>query len=207
MKLRTIFSLLTLGLALAAPAQASRSFCCSLDDGNRSCGDVLPEVCHNRAYVELNERGVRVRSVEAPLNAAQQAVRDSQLKKQKEADLQALDQKRRDTALLATYATDKELDRARDRLIAELERSIKNAEAKLEAANKEKAKLAKDGEFYKGKGLPATLTGSMRRNQMAIDTEQQSIQAKKKEIEQVTDRFEADRKRLQELRGGAPAQP
>ncbi|CAB1367742.1 hypothetical protein [Denitratisoma oestradiolicum] len=206
MKLRTTFSLLTLGLALAAPVQASRSFCCSLDDGNRSCGDVLPEACRNRAYVELNERGVRVRSVEAPLNASQQAARDAQLKKQKEADLQALDQKRRDTALLATYATDKELDRTRDRLIAELERSIKNTEGKLAAANKEKTKLAKDGEFYKGK-LPNTLTSSMRRNQMAIEAEQQSIQAKKKEIEQVTARFEADRKRLQELRGGAPAQP
>lgn len=206
MKLRTTFSLLTLGLALAAPVQASRSFCCSLDDGNRSCGDVLPETCRNRAYVELNERGVRVRSVEAPLNASQQAARDAQLKKQKEADLQALDQKRRDTALLATYATDKELDRTRDRLITELERSIKNIEAKLEAANKEKAKLAKDGEFYKGK-LPNTLTSAMKRNQATIEAEQQSIQAKKKEIEQVTARFEADRKRLQELRGGAPAQP
>lgn len=204
MMLRASLSLLGIGsalaLALVSPAQATHSFCCTLDNGTRACGDILPEACRSRPYSEFNEQGNKVRNVEAPLSASQQAARDAQLKKQRDAEQQALEQKRRDAALVATYATEKELDQARDRLIAELERGIKNTQDKLDVVLKEKAKLAKDAEFYKNKPLPADLKAAQRRNQQAQEAEQNGIAAKKKEIEQVTARFEADRKRLRELR-------
>lgn len=204
MMLRTPLSLLALGLVLVSPVQAARSFCCTLENGTRSCGDILPEACRKLPYTEFNEQGGKVRSVEAPLTEAQQAARDAQLKKQREAEQQALDQKRRDTALLATYATEKELDQARDRLIAEVERSIQNTKDKMDTALKEKNKLAKDAEFYKNKPVPADLKASQRRNQLALETEQKGLEAKKKEIEQITMRFEADRKRFRELRTPKP---
>ncbi|QDX81737.1 hypothetical protein B9N43_11015 [Denitratisoma sp. DHT3] len=197
---RTPLSLLALGLALAAPAQAARSFCCTLDNGTRACGDILPEACRSRSYTEFNEQGNKVRNVEAPLTPAQQAARDVQLKKQREAEQQALEQKRRDSALLATYATEKELDQARDRLVTELERGIQDSKGKLDDAIKEQTKLAKDAEFYRNKPLPADLKVAQRRNQQALEAERNSIENKKKEIEQVAARFEADRKRLRELR-------
>ena len=77
-------------LALAATwaalpsAQAAKMFCCTDENGSRFCGDALPEACRQRAYSEFNERGVKVRAVEAPLTDAQQAVRDAEEKRRTE---------------------------------------------------------------------------------------------------------------------------
>ncbi|HEY6898942.1 MAG TPA: hypothetical protein VI279_16905 [Rhodocyclaceae bacterium] len=205
MHIRTKLSLASFVLALAAlpgVAQAARMFCCEDEKGARNCGDALPEACRNRAYNEFNERGVKVRSVEAPLTEAQQAIRDAEIKKKKEEDRLALEQKRRDQALMSTYATDKDLDVARDRQVAEAERAVKQAQEKLDAANKAKTKIAKDQEFYKGKALPAELKDSVKRNEAEIAAQQKAVESKLKEIEDIKARFETDKKRLRELRGG-----
>ncbi|HEX5393605.1 MAG TPA: hypothetical protein VFW68_10000 [Rhodocyclaceae bacterium] len=201
LKRLALFALLSAGFAgVSSPALAARLFCCNDDNGVRACGDVLPEVCRNKAYSEINERGQKVRTQEAPLTEAQQAARDVEQKKKREADRLALEQNRRDQALMSTYAKESDLDNARDRQIAEVERSMKQAQEKIDAATKAKAKLAKDGEFYKNKPLPADLKDSMRRNDTEIQTLTTALENKKKEIEDIKARFEADRARLRELR-------
>jgi hypothetical protein len=195
-----LFALLSAGLAgVSSPALAARLFCCNDDNGIRACGDALPEVCRNKAYSEINERGQKVRTQEAPLTEAQQAARDADQKKKREADRLALEQGRRDQALMSTYAKESDLDAARDRQIAEVERSMKQTQEKIDAANKTKAKLAKDAEFYKNKPLPADVKDSVRRNEAEIQTLTAAMESKKKEIEDIKTRFEADRARLREL--------
>jgi len=194
-------SLLTLGLAAASgSALAARSFCCTDDAGVRSCGDVLPEACRNKAYSEFNEKGQKVRNQEAPLTEAQQVVRDAELKKKREEDRLALEQRRRDQALLNTYVTEQDLNSARDRQIAEIERSMKQTQEKIAAAAKTKEKLVRDSEFYKNKPLPADLKDAIRRNEADIQAQNNALQSKGKEIEETKTRFEADRQRLKELR-------
>src|SRR5215207_6126113 len=106
MLMRITISVLALGLALATPmAKAARTFCCD-DHGRRVCGDVLPQVCASKAYMEFNERGVRGPNHGAPLTAAEQAVQDAAFKKRRATEKLAVDQQRADQALLATYATE-----------------------------------------------------------------------------------------------------
>ncbi|MCK9283170.1 MAG: hypothetical protein M0P39_02690 [Rhodocyclaceae bacterium] len=199
--LKSLTAILLATLLLSAPAAyAARSFCCVDDQGARYCSDVLPEKCRTRAYTEFNERGVKVRNVEAPLTEAQQAVRDAELKKQREADRLAQEQKRRDVALMTTYATEQDLDVARDRQVKEVERSIVQAQDKLAAAQKAKLKLGKDKEFYKNNALPEDLKDSIKRNEADIQAHGAAVEAKKKEIEDIKGRFETDRQRLRELR-------
>lgn len=193
-------ALLGFGLVMSNQALAARSFCCTDDQGVRSCGDVLPEVCRNKAYVEFNEKGQRVRTQDAPLTEAQQAVRDAELKKKREDDRLALEQRRRDQALLNTYTSEADLDKARDRQIAEIERSVKQLQEKLAAARKTKEKLAKDAEFYKNKPLPADLKDADKRNEADIQAQTSALDAKTREIEDTRSRFESDRQRLKELR-------
>lgn len=187
-------------LTASGSALAARTFCCTDDRGVRACGDVLPESCRNRAYSEFNEKGQKVRSQEAPLSEAQQAARDAEQKKKREEDKQALEQRRRDQALLNTYTSEKDLDTARDRQIAEIERSMKQTQEKLDAATKTKAKLGKETEFYSHKPLPADLKESIRRNEADMQTQNNALASKAKEIETARARFEADRQRLKELR-------
>lgn len=188
-------------LALVMPAaHAARTFCCADDKGQQRCGDILPEACRSRAYVEYNEAGTRVRNVAAPLSEAQQAARDAEEKKQRELAQAAEQQQRADKALLSTYSDEKDLDAARDRAVIELERSIKSAEGKLADLNKAKAKLASDSEFFKNKPLPPDLKQKIARNQTALKEQQAAIDEKRREVEETKAKFEAYRRRLNELK-------
>lgn len=188
-------------LGLAAPsAHAARTFCCADEKGQQRCGDVLPEACHSRAYVEYNEAGTRVRNVAAPLTEAQQAAKNAEEKKKREMAEAAEQQRRADQALLSTYADEKDLDTARARAVNELLRSIKSAEEKLVDLNKAKAKLAADTEFFKNKPLPADLKQKIARNQAALQEQQAAIDEKKKEVEEIRAKFDGYNKRLREMK-------
>ncbi|WP_220636454.1 hypothetical protein [Georgfuchsia toluolica] len=188
-------------LGLAAPsAYAARTFCCTDEKGQQRCGDVLPDACRSRAYVEYNEAGTRVRNVAAPLTEAQQAAKNAEEKKKREMAEAAEQQRRADQALLSTYADEKDLDTARDRAVNELVRSIKSAEDKLADLNKAKAKLAADTEFFKNKPLPADLKQKIARNQTALQEQQAAINLKKKEIEETRAKFDGYYKRLHEMK-------
>ena len=80
------------------------------------------------------------------------------------------------------------------------------AQEKMAANQKVAAKLTKDKEFYKNSALPDDLKESLRRNDSAIKADQANIDLKKKEIEDIKSRFEADRIRLRELRSDKSAQ-
>jgi hypothetical protein len=214
MLMRTMISVLALGLALAAPvAKAARTFCCD-DHGKRVCGDVLPQVCASKAYSEFNERGIRGPNHGAPLTAAEEAQQDAELKKKRATEKLAVDQLRADQALLATYATEADLDNMRDRKVADAERSIKQSQDKLDQALKENAKLAADLAANKGQDVPQDSKEQLARYGIEIKTQQDAIAAKRLEVESIKARVEADRKRLRELRGvsqsadsGAAAKP
>ncbi len=196
-----IASILLVLFGIASPAaHAARTFCCSDDKKQQRCGDVLPEACRNRAYVEYNEAGMRVRNVERPLTEAEQAARDADEKKKRELADAAAQQQRSDQALLSTYADDKDLNTARDRAVGELERSIKSSQEKLDELNKSKIKIAGETEFFKNKPLPADLKRKMARNQMAIEELQAAIAEKKKDLADTNTKFDGFAKRLQELK-------
>jgi hypothetical protein len=208
MLMRTGISILVLGLVLTAPsAQAARTFCCADGQGKRVCSDVLPEVCNNKPYSEFNERGVRGPDHDAPLTDAQLAARDAELKKKRDSDKLALDQQRRDQALLSTYATEADLDTGRDRAVGEVERNIKQVQDKLDQALKDQKKLSSDLAQYKAKGedIPQDVKEQVSRNNLEVKGQQDALASKKQDIDRIKAKFEADRTRLRELRGGAKA--
>ncbi len=197
-----IIAFMTLGVAIPK-AEAARSFCCTDDRGQRQCGDVLPMACRNRAYTEYNEAGVQVRKAAAPLTEAQQAAKDAEDRKKLEQTEAAEQQRRADTALLSTYADEKDLDTAKERALGEMERSAKTSEENLVELNKIKASLAAEALPFKGKP-PFQLKLKIERNQAALTEQQEQLDAKKKEIEETTAKFEGFRKRLQELKQPKP---
>lgn len=205
MLMRTTISVLVLGLALAAPtAKAARTFCCADGQGKRVCSDVLPDACINKPYSEFNERGIRGPDHDAPLTDVQMAARDAELKKKRDADKLALDQQRRDQALLSTYATEADLDAGRDRALGEVQRNIKQVQDKLDQAVKDQKKLSNDLLQYKSKGeeVPQDVKEQLSRNNLEVKGQQAALVSKNQDIEQIKAKFEADRVRLRELRGG-----
>ena len=150
-------------LAMGAAAQ-TRIYCCDDANGRKVCGDFLPTACQGRAYEERDNRGFVSKKVEAPLTAEQQAHRAAELARKEEEAKRAAEERRRNLALLATYSSEKDINSAQTRALAEIEKNMKQAQQRLEEANKRKKKLESDREFYKGKSLPEQVKAAVRDN-------------------------------------------
>jgi hypothetical protein len=193
-------------IAGSASAQA-RIFCCQDDKGTKVCGDFLPAVCQGRAYEERDNRGFVAKQIEAPLTAEQQARRDAEAAKKAEDAKKAAEERRRNLALLATYSSEKDINSARDRALAEVEKNRKQSQGRLDEANKKKKKIDSDREFYKGKALPEDVKASVRDNEKEIAAQSAAVAAKVKEAEEVRAKFAEERKRYLELTGKKSTEP
>jgi hypothetical protein len=187
-------------LSVAATAQ-TRIYCCTDAIGRKVCGDFLPPACVGRAYEERDNRGFVSKNVEAPLTPEQQARRDAEQVRKGEEAKRIAEERRRTLALLATYSSEKDINSARDRQLAEVEKNKAQAQARLDEANKKKKKLDSDREFYKGKALPEQVKADVRDNEKEIKAQQDAVAAKTKEMEEVRARFADEKKRYLELTG------
>ena len=207
--MRLISALLLASSALLASeafAQA-RIFCCDDKDGRKVCGDFLPKECQGRAYVERDNKGFISKHVDAPLTAEQQARRDIETAKQEEGKKKAVEDRRRTLALLSTYSSPKDVDTARDRALAELEKNMKESQVRLEDALKKKKKLDGEKEFYKGKALPPAIKSQLTENEAEIKGQEALIAGKKKEMDEVRAKFAEEKKRYIELTGKKAVDP
>ena len=198
-------------LAMGAAAQ-TRIYCCDDASGRKVCGDFLPVACQGRAYEERDNRGFISKTVEAPLTAEQQARRDAEQARKEDDAKKAAEERRRTLALLATYSSEKDINSARDRALAEVEKNMKQSQQRLDEANKKKKKLESDKEFYKGRALPEQVKADVRDNEKEIKAQQDAVAAKVKEMDDVRKRFADEKKRYLELTGkksaeAAPAAP
>jgi hypothetical protein len=187
-------------LAVSAAAQ-TRIYCCDDAKGRKVCGDFLPPECQGRAYEERDNRGFVAKTVEAPLTAEQQARRDAETAKKEEDRRKATEERRRTLALLSTYSNEKDINSARDRALAEVDKNLKQSQQRLEEARKKKQKLDKDKEFYKGKALPPQVRAEIRDNDKEIKAQQAAVEGRVKEMEEIRGRFAEEKKRYLELTG------
>jgi len=195
----------TSAFAVSASAQI-RIYCCDDANGRKVCGDFLPAACAGRAYEERDNKGFVVKNVEAPLTEEQQARRDAENAKKEELKKKAAEERRRSLALLSTYSNEKDIFSARDRALAEVEKNMKQSQARLEEANKKKAKLDTEKEFYKGKPMPDQLKAQLRENDKEIKAQAAAVDGRLKEMDDIRTRFGEERRRYLELTGKKPVE-
>lgn len=186
-------------LPMQAAAQGRVTYCCNDSSGKQVCSDVLPKQCYGRAYREINAQGVTVKRIDAPLTAEQREMKEAEAKKAKEEETKRLEQDRKDRALLATYASEKDIDYVRDRALADVQKNIKAVQDKQAELAKLKAKLDAEAEFYRKKTLPPKLQAQIRDNDADMKAQQAAIESKQKEIEALKAHYEAEKQRYQEL--------
>lgn len=193
----------TLFLAGEAAAQA-RIFCCDDAKGRKVCADFVPPQCANRAYEERDGQGRISKKYDAPLNAEQQARRDAELARADMEKRKAVEAQRHSTALLASYANEKEIDSARDRALAMLEKNLQQSRAKLDEANKLKKKLDGEKGSYKNKPLPAQTKSLIRDNESELRAQQAAVETQTKEMDEVRARFALEKQEYLALTGKKP---
>lgn len=208
MKLRSaLLALLASGATLVTPlAYSGTTYCCADQSGRRFCGDMLPQECYGRAYREVDSHGNILHQFEAPMTAEQvaqrNAQRDAQLQRKKEEEHAAMEQKRRDQALLNTYASEKDIEFMRNRALAEVDIGAKDAQNKFDDAMKRRKMLDGELEFYKKKPIPQSLKEQIKSADTEIKAQQIALEAKTKDREKVNNRFDEEKKRYLELTQG-----
>ena len=203
--------LLPLLLLSALPAQAAGEFYCCQDpaSGRRVCGDTLPGACRGQSYRLIDNAGNVIKEVGKPLTPEQKAEQLALEKQRKHQEELAREQRRKDQALLDTYSLPEDIDLAQGKAEADVNFSIKAAQAKIADVQKKRAKLLNEAEFYKKKALPAELDRDLKAIEHEIKVQQELIDVKQHDLATIKTKYDADRKRYFELTGRSsfPARP
>lgn len=188
---------------LHAPVLEARVYCCKDARGQQVCGDVLPESCADRGYRELNKQGVTVKQVEAPMTDAQRNQRDADAKKAAEADRVLQEQRRRDTTLLNTYTSEREIDAARDRRVADISELLARLREQKQTLSERQKKLETDAARFatNKKPVPPGLKERLDTNAEDLRLISENIAAKERDLLDTQRRFEEDRTRFREIAG------
>jgi hypothetical protein len=193
---------------LAAPGHAK--IVCWKDKAGKvvGCGDTVPPEYQESATKELDKRGMTRNTTESAQEVSRQRTQAEEATKIKaENERRAAEQRRQDSALIATYASEQEIEGKRDRdlqaidlQLGQLRISLKNAvdrqkdvKARLDIAEKNK------------KNVDALKDEAARAADQAQKVEH-TIAGKEKEKDEIRARYAEYKKRYAELRGGAPKQ-
>jgi len=200
---------------------AGAAFKCTDAKGITHIGDTPPPGCKEVMMYEVTPSGKVLREIEPTLTPEQAKARADAAEKKKAADAIAAEQKRKDLALLSTYASEKELDVARDRNIEPIKGRITSSQDRIKAVEDRQKKIKEEMEFYKagkskkGGEMPANLTDDLKRAEGEKTALIASMAAYEKEIEDIKAKFDADKKRWVDLKSpkaapstaAAPAAP
>lgn len=185
-------------LLLAAPAWARTIYCCELDNGKRTCADLVPSQCAGRAITEIGASGV-VRRHAAPATAEERARAEAEAKRQAEEINRAAAERQRNKALLDTYSSAAEIELRRDRQIAEIERSVQHLQNEQTELDKRRDRLQRQLDALAGKPIPPDLAAQ----RQALDDEQKALneqlKQRQQEIETTRARFDDDKRRYEAL--------
>ena len=207
-KMRRI--LVLLAIAFATPAGAT--YKCVDTKGVTYIGDTPPDACANVVMYEMSAGGAVIRKIDPTPTPEQVKALQEERDRKKEFDRAAADQKRKDTALLASFSGEKEFDVVRDRNVEPLVGRIKSNEERIRAVDKRIKEIEDEMEFYKagksgksgkpGKSSepPPVLVEVMARVRTEKATLEKANLGYQKEIEEIKAKFDADKKRWVSLK-------
>ena len=201
MRSQTIVLLCSTLLAVAPAAAQQRMYKCVDAKGKVYYTQVPPPECLGRDTQELDKSGTPMRKSQTPaaLTPEQQRAREAELKKKIEAEERAKEERRKNTALLNTYSSEKDIDDARQRALKEAQAAIAETERRIADAQKRKKELESEKEFYVKKPMPVKLKQDIANNEIDIKNQTELLDAKKKEISVINAKYDNDKRRYVEL--------
>ena len=209
--------ILVLVAALAAPLSHA-AYKCVDEKGITHFGDTPPAACAKVMMMEVTPSGTVLRRIEPTPTPEQVRTMQEEEKSKREAERVAGEQKRKDVALLSTYASEREFDVARDRNVEPIRGRINVSQDRIKVIDARQKKIEDEMEFYKAGKSKAKKGGEAAAPPPMLVREQEQLANEKKaliatmanqetEIVAMRTRFETDRKRWLELKSGTVAKP
>lgn len=194
-------------LLLASSAQAAGNFYCCPDPvtGRRTCSDTVPEACRGKAYKVIDGAGNVLKEVAPPLTAEQKAEAAALARKKQEQEDAAREQRRKDQALLDTYASVRDIDVAQKQAEADLQQAITAANAQIDVIRIQRKKFENEAEFYKKSTMPPDVARGLREADYGIKLLEETREVKRRDFQSVKAKYDSDRRRYLEITSRLPA--
>ena len=173
------------------------------DNGQVHYSESIPLQYRDRANVEIDRRGRVLRRNEAQAEKKRQFEEESGRKQAEERRL--TEAARRDKALLDTYTNESEIDLARDRNIAFPQQVLESFDPRINTARQrvETLRVEKQALVKAGKPVPPALVSEISANDKALEALLEQQKAKQAEIEQIREKYAAQKARYRELMDSA----
>jgi len=176
--------------------------CCTADNGQTVCGDITPPQCNGRLIRVFNRQGLLVRTIAARMTREEKEAIEANERRKQAALAAEREQRRQDQALLETYNSLADIDRMQKYAEDSVSSEISNILVKIGASQKKKQELGQEASFYDGQKMPPELERSIREEEMELKTQNELLAAKRRELEQIRQRFAKDRLRYVNLTSG-----
>ena len=172
------------------------------DNGTTHYGETIPPEYANKDRAELNKAG-RVVDKKEVLTPEERRAKELEDIKKREDEEAAVEQKRRDKALLNTYSSVKEIDLARTRNLQQVEARLNSISSQIKMAGDNLAGLQKEADGYTSasKQIPASLQEDLQESQARLTKLKQDMEKSKAEKATVEARYDAEKTRYKELTG------
>jgi Domain of unknown function (DUF4124) len=194
-----LLSAMVLALVGTARVQAA-TYKWTDDKGVVHYTDKIPPEALNKGNVQLNKEGVPVKRTDPSLTPEQRRAKEVEEERARQVARERELIDRRDRALQSTYTTEGEIDLARNRALATIDAQIQTATNYSALLTKRKSEI----EARKTAGGDKQAQGAIERElaniNVALEGQANLIVAKQKESAVVMARYDADKKRWQELR-------
>ncbi|MBI1174183.1 MAG: DUF4124 domain-containing protein [Sideroxydans sp.] len=168
------------------------------DRGETHYSETIPPEYANRDRIQLNKEG---REIKKP-DPAENAKTGGRITPEEQA---AIDQRRKDKALLDTYSNEDEIDLARNRNMQQVEARVNSIKMRVQSAqsNLDDHRKEADGFAKAGKKIPTYLQNDLADDEEKLNGLQQQLIQAQENAASIKARYDADKARYHELtRGG-----
>jgi len=201
----------------SSTVNAQDTYRCTTAEGKKYYGATIPEQCLGRPIEQLSPSGTVIRRLDPEAEERARQAKEAEAVKKREEETVLKEQSRRNRALLATYSSEKDIDEARARALAENDKAIKEVEVRIAEIKKRQAALTKEMEFYsegaakpdpKKKGAtpaakagkaPPNLLEDLKNSEFDLRSQENLLSAKQKEVDNINAKYDEDKKRFAEL--------
>jgi hypothetical protein len=206
---------------LPVSALAQYTYRCTTVDGKKYYGATIPQQCLGQPIEQLSPSGTVMRRIDPEGDERARQAKEAEAAKKREEEVVLKEQSRRNRALLATYASEKDINEARVRALAENQKAIKEVEVRIAEIRKRQARYDKEMEFYtegvaksdakkkagasapapKGAKPPPKLLDDIKNAEVDLKAQENLLTVKQKEVDGINAKYDEDLRRYLELTG------
>jgi hypothetical protein len=187
-----------------------RSYRCVTKTGRKHYGSTVPPQCQGEQIEALSAQGTVLFRIEAPLSAEEKAAKAEEARKaaaaaatQAEEARKAQVQARRDAALLQTYTDESDIERVRQRALADNRAAAAQVQARIAKLKQRQGQLAKESAKYTASDMPDKLQQDVRAVSYDLTLQERLLDTRKKEAEEINARYDEEMRKYRALTGKA----